>query len=1024
MNVLQIQPSQATALQRLGVIYYDSGRVARAFELLRRAQEANPESIDLRVRVARLYLLQGQTELARAQALKILEKDPGHEQGVWLAAATSLTPEHLSVTQQLLDKSRTQLGDRAIFHVGTGTLAGLKADLPTAEAEFDKARAMEPKSSLIAYVGAVLHWQLGNPARADELFKAAIELAPAEDWETRLKWAEFKFSRNDLVESRKIIEGVLSKSPRNRVGLLLLARMTFSQRNTEECLALVQRMLQENPGDAEALLLRAQVTLSKGDVNQAVAELERLRDQYPRVVPLHFQLATAYLKQNAEEKAIDSFRAALKVDPRFDQAALALGEISLRKRDYTAAKEAIGGVLKRSPKNPQALVLMAETCRLAGQFEEALAVAEQWKQLVPKMPEPYYQIGIIRRQQQQEAQAQEAFEEAVRVAPRFSPAVEQLIEMDLRASRSKAALDRAEALVRNLPGSAGPLIVLARVHLSLRELDAAEAALRKALEVDPNSSAASMLLTQLYVQSKKLDQAQAELKTVLTKQPTNATVLLQLGWLQQDSKNFAGARESYERLLQQNPRSVTALNNLAVLSAENLGDLDAALRYAKAARELAPDDPAVADTFGWILCRRRDYPWALSTLRTAAEKRPTDAEVQYHLGTAYYMMGDDAAARLALQTALDITNSFPGHVQAQARLQILGVNPSSATAADRAKIQEAMAADPQDVMALLRSAELARRDGNPDTALKFYRDATAASPKAPLPSLQLARFYAEQQHDSVKSTETANAALELAPSDLGVTHAVAEIALLTGDYKRAHSLMQPVIRQYPEDPKVLFDFAIAAYGRGKVSEAEQSLQHALGTKTGFPQAELARQLLDTMMLARDPARVRAVVANLKTIPPADPRFVPALMAMAALFEFDRQDDAARKIYSDQILKLNPGFAPAWRQLAFLYARTANGESQAFDAGMKAREVFAEDADLEKLLGQLAFRSKDYPRAVEFLKASALKRPQDAELFLTLGLAHKALDQKDQSKAALQTALASNPSPALTKEVNRILAELK
>ena len=47
--------------------------------------------------------------------------------------------------------------------------------------------------------------------------------------------------------------------------------------------------------------------------------------------------------------------------------------------------------------------------------------------------------------------------------------------------------------------------------------------------------------------------------------------------------------------------TLLALNNLAVLYSDDLGQLDKAYDLAKKAREVAPNDPHIADTLGWIL---------------------------------------------------------------------------------------------------------------------------------------------------------------------------------------------------------------------------------------------------------------------------------------------------------------------------------------------------------------------------------------------------------------------------------------
>jgi len=136
---------------------------------------------------------------------------------------------------------------------------------------------------------------------------------------------------------------------------------------------------------------------------------------------------------------------------------------------------------------------------------------------------------------------------------------------------------------------------------------------------------------------------------------------------------------------------------------------------------------------------------------------------------------------------------------------------------------------------------------------------------------------------------------------------------------------------------------------------------------------------------------------------------------------DFQD--ARKTL-DQVLSLNPLFAPATRDLAILCFDHFPDESRTADLAAKARDTFPDDPHLEKVLGVEAYRRANYSAAAQCLNQSLQTRKNDAELLFYLGMAQYQLKAKAESKAALQQALALNVQAKLAAEAKRVLSELK
>ncbi len=96
--------------------------------------------------------------------------------------------------------------------------------------------------------------------------------------------------------------------------------------------------------------------------------------------------------------------------------------------------------------------------------------------------------------------------------------------------------------------------------------------------------------------------------------------------------NWAEADRIYRRAIEANPDNTNViLFNNAALARLNLNDTASAITLARRAYELAPDDPIVNDTLGWILFQAQGpTPEVVARMRTAVTGQPDNAEIRSH----------------------------------------------------------------------------------------------------------------------------------------------------------------------------------------------------------------------------------------------------------------------------------------------------------------------------------------------------------------------------------------------------------
>ena len=1022
-KVLRLDRENPEALGRLGAIYFEQERLLKAYPYLLKCSQAATNNLDVRLMLGRLYLAGGKQKESRDQYNLVLDSRPEDEEAPILLAETAFTPKDIEATRQRLRKLALPAAKRGPVEIALATLSFKEGDFKAAEAALERAKTLNPKLSALHTALGNLHLTRNELKEAEQEFKASAELAPDRS-PRRMQYARFKIQSGDLEGAKVILDEMVHKSPDYLPAWFGLADIAAAQSKYDESAAYLTKLLARDPQNCDALLMSSRLELAKGDTVKAVADLERIAGMYPKSPQVQYQLALAYLADNETGRAMGSLSQTLTMDPHFADATLTLAELKIRKGDNGSAIVMLKKLMQEQPKLAKAQLLLAEACRAQGDFDEALTVYRRLGELFPQSPEAPLLMGLTLEQQGKKDEARKAFDRAQEVAPNYLPALEQLVDLDLKERQYAAALKRVEKQLEKDTKAPEPRLLEAKILLAQSNTNQAEAVLLKAIQSKPDFRETYLFLAQLYVASRQHQKALADLDQMLAKTPNDVTAMMLKGMIYSEMKDYDKARDTYEKLLTINPNLSSALNNLSYLYSERFGRLDKAFDIARRARDLRPNDPATADTLGWILYQKHEYPQALSLLQESADKLPANSEVQFHLGMTHYMMGEEETARIALQRALQSDREFPGKDDASRCLLLLAFDVRTAGPEARASLENRVSKQPDDPIALLRLGALYERDGAVDKAVGACQTVLKINPNNVRALVSLAQLYAGHLKQTAKAFELAKTAHKLAPDDPAISHLLGRTAYQTGDYKWASSLLEEAARKQPAGAELFYDLAQARYSVGQVSDAQAAMESALrGGAATIPQANEARRFLDLVALSAKPLQAVADAGRIEQILKAEPGYVPALMVMGAIDQQKVDTGAAKQIY-EKVLGQYPDFVPAEKRLAILLTEDPSDDKRAYELAMKAWNALPDDPELAKVLGIITYRRGDYARAANFLKESNRNRSGDAQLMCYLGLAPYQSTQLGVSKSSLQRAVDMNPPPQLAEEARRVLGQLK
>jgi tetratricopeptide (TPR) repeat protein len=853
-EVLRLAPEDPAALRQLGIIYVDQGQILQAYPLLKKASELQPDDPEIQLKFATVLLSSGAYSAARDAAVQILEKQPANEQALLLLVDASRSPDDIENARKLVQSLREKDRDRLGYHLALGALDLRQKNEAGAESEFKAALNLDPKSSEVHAALGALYLSRNDLKEAGQAFKTAAELAPARS-PMRVRYADFLLKTGAAPEAKNLLEEMNRKVPDYLPARVYLMRMACSEHRDEDCVSRVQNILAQDATNYDAVFEDGILSLGKGDAAKAIREFEYLSNAYRYNPQVRYQLALAYLlyakdasdikRRNAMDNAEGRLTEAINLNPRFEQAILLLADLKIRKGSPAAAADLLEPLIKERPQIAQAQYLLASAYLAQQKRDQALAIYRQMTELFPKDPQPSFLAGSILLGQGQQHEARKAFEKSVEISPDFLPPTEKLLDLDIAETQYAAALDRVQKLIDKDPKLAPPWALRAKIYVAQRDFAHAEPDLLKAIDLDPKLEPAYQLLAQLYVASNRQQEAIAKLSAFVEKNKTAQAVpaMMQLAMIQEQQKNFAAARDTYENLLSVAPNFPLALNNLAVLYSEHLGELNKAYDLATKAREAAPNSPNLADTLGWILFKKGDYGNALRLLQESADKLSDQPVIQFHAGMAHYMLGDEAAARLALQKAADATVDFPRKDEARQRLALLAINVGTANTGVRTELENYLRKWPNDPAALMRLAEIQQRDGTVDQAAKTYEKVVADNPLYAPATRQVALLYGHLSTDSAKAYELVTKARQAYPDDPDIAKTLGILNYRRGYNPQAVELLKQATAKRKDDPELLYYLGEVHHQLKQWDECKGVLERALTLNLSPGLADDARRAL-------------------------------------------------------------------------------------------------------------------------------------------------------------------------------------
>lgn len=394
---------------------------------------------------------------------------------------------------------------------------------------------------------------------------------------------------------------------------------------------------------AEQLLLRAR------DKQAAAAMLERLVQPYGDSMEAHVVLSQAAMARGDKAAALAQAQAALKMKPDSEIAVLTMAQV-------LDDEQKVGALLSKFlAEHPGANDVRMAYARVLVSGKRFDAAREQFLMLLkaqPDNPATLYALGILSTQLNDSKAAEQYLTRFVDIVgsnpederdpTRAYLILSQLAEDrgDLKAamgwvdkieSEDPAAQLSAKMRQAQLMGKAGDVDGARKLLASLKPEDPASQAQVAMAEADVLRDAGRAL------EAYQLMQGAAQ------RFPNNTDVLYDFALLAEKVGKTDVMEKALRSVIAQAPDNQHAYNALGYSLAERGVRLPEAYQLIEKALQIAPGDPFIMDSMGWVQYRMGNLKEAEAQLRKAYALR-SDPEIAVHLGEVLWQEGhhDDA----------------------------------------------------------------------------------------------------------------------------------------------------------------------------------------------------------------------------------------------------------------------------------------------------------------------------------------------------------------------------------------------
>jgi tetratricopeptide (TPR) repeat protein len=351
-SILKMAPNQAVALNLLGTVRAQQGRLNDAENLLTRAERLDPSIVAVHMNLAFLYLLRNAPEKSILELKEVVRLEPNNVEANYKLARLLLARGQMDESIAILERAKSGTSAPVVFLPLLGDAYLGKGNAGKAEENYLAAIAAQP-DNVDAILGLAKVAQGRGDTRAALGYLAQAQLA-SNSAELHYKVGVVALGLRVFEQAQTELEQAVKLKPDDPAYLIALGAAWLKKPDLIVAEQTFRRALALQPDNAQAQMYLGYVLYKQKKFNEARGYLEKAIKADATVPEAFYYLGLIVQEENEDERAIALLEKAIQISPAFANAHVALGVSYLKLKDYARAQKELELGAKLNPDDSKA----------------------------------------------------------------------------------------------------------------------------------------------------------------------------------------------------------------------------------------------------------------------------------------------------------------------------------------------------------------------------------------------------------------------------------------------------------------------------------------------------------------------------------------------------------------------------------------------------------------------------------------------------------------------------------------------